>query len=309
MAEQVEIERLLKLGSLSDSEISRRAAFLAEDIKLIGFETFRLSARPYPLQNRLTGEFVSVPIPEYHFGETPCSIQNAENADENKIEWFGGTGLDRGHLQFFSKVAEIGRAVIPSFWLSSAKLRTALRNPPQHLDTVEEVWWLARWEDIENIRMGVPLVEKSDRDVDWVFDVAPERLRVNLEVKRVKSDAVRHVRDRPFNQPWFSRFCANKVLPKFRESGPDEVNVLALSLFGEIDRDVQSTVADWLVKEQHLVDAIIIASREARHRSGFDQQLANEKAKRLKPYLKAPDIEDASLVFALDVPVRIPSFS
>ena len=293
-----DVERYLKLGSLDADTAHRRALILAEDINAIGFETFGLSAQLYPFPGSESG----VRLAEYHFGDTGCSANNAENPYENRIEWFGGTGIDRGNLQFFSRVCEIGRTIIPSFWLADKKLRTALRNPTQHLSTLEEVWWLTRWRSLQNIRRGVRLRSDSEKDVDWSFHISSANVRVNLEVKRVVSDAVRHARPhaRRFNSAWFSKFCAEEVLPKFRESNSNEINVLALSLFGEIDRDVQLVVSDWL-KQQSRVDAVIIASREARRRADFDPHLATEKSRILRHCFAEPDKEDASLWFVLHV--------
>ena len=148
----------------------------------------------------------------------------------------------------------------------------------------------------------------SDKDVDWSFHIPSANVQVNLEVKRYISDAVRHARPhaRKFNQASFSRFCAEDVLPKFRESTANEINVLALSLFGEIDRDVQLVVSEWL-KQQCLIDAVIITSREARRRSDFNRQLASEKSRILRHCLREYDEEDSSLWFVLDVAYELRS--
>jgi hypothetical protein len=92
---------------------------------------------------------------------------------------------------------------------------------------------------------------------------------------------------------------------KFRPSGPDEVNILGLSVFGELDRELQLVVSDWL-KSQRLVDAVLIASRESRRKSGFDAQLLNDKAKLLSPLLRPLGDEDQTLAFALEVPMQMP---
>jgi hypothetical protein len=161
------IAKLLTLGSLAEAEAIRRAPLVSEDLRWIDFDTLRLSVRPYPYRDPETGELLAIPIPEYHFGETGFSINNAENAEENVAEWFGGTGLDRGNLQLLSRVSLIARQLIPNYWRQSMSLRHALRNPPQHLNTVEEVWWLNRWHGAENIKMNHRLVDGSGADVDW----------------------------------------------------------------------------------------------------------------------------------------------
>lgn len=299
----IDLERFLKLCPLDADTARRRARILAEDIGTIAFETFRLSAQLYPFPGSESG----VRLAEYHFGETGCSVNNAENPYENRIQWFGGTGIDRGNLQLFARVCEIGRAIIPDFWLADEKLRMALRNPAKHLSTLEEVWWLSRWFGIENICREIRLRGDSKKDVDWSFQLSGANMQVNLEVKRYISDAVRHARPhaRRFSEQAFSRFCAEAVLPKFRQSSENEVNVLALSLFGEIDCDVRFTVSNWL-KQQCLVDAVIIATREARRRPAFDVHFATDKSKLLRHNLREFDEEDAGLWFDLDVAFDIP---
>jgi hypothetical protein len=64
-----QIETLLKLGSLGDNEARRRASILADNIKQIGFDTFQLSCRPYPVPSA-NGQIVPMPLAEYQFGDT-----------------------------------------------------------------------------------------------------------------------------------------------------------------------------------------------------------------------------------------------
>jgi len=318
-----QIEMLLRLGSLDCAEASRRALILSDDIKRIGFETFRLSCQPYPIPSMDVRRVIPVPLPEYHFGDTGFSVQNARNTHDDFAKWIGGTGLDRGHLQFFSKVSEMGHRIIPQIWLGARKLRLELRNPSQHLDTLEEVWWLGRWLGMKEIRYGKPMRDDLTPDVDWQFVIANTSffpgLKVNLEVKRLKKDNLRHSQRRDMQPRDFAQFCREQVLRKFRPSLPDEVNVLAISLFGEIDRNVQIVVSDWLLSDENsdsrcasnekLIDAVLLATRESRRRSSFDVQFRNEKAALVKSHLRGPDAEDESFFFFLDVACSNPEFS
>lgn len=309
-----QIETLLKLGSIDGPEAHRRASVLANDIKQIGFDTFQLSCRPYPVP-LADGRIIATPLPEYHFGDTGFSVQKARNSQDDFPTWIGGTGLDRGHLQFFSKVSHIGHALIPQFW--PQKLRTELRNPTQHLDALEEVWWLGRWSGIENIRRAGRIKSDGADDIDWQFTIGSTAfssgLKVNLEVKRLKSDNMRQARGREMNPHAFAQFCSDQVLRKFRTSQTDEVNVLAISLFGEIDGNVQRVISDWLLSSANsdshnaqLIDAVLLVTRESRRRSSSDKQLRNEKARLIKSYFRGPDAEDESFFFVFDVPVKIP---
>ncbi len=258
-----------------------------------------------------------MPLAEYHFGDTGFSVDKARNSHDDFSTWIGGTGLDRGHLQFFSKVSQIGHSLIPELW--PKKLRAELRNPTQHLDTLEEVWWLGCWSGIENIRRAAHIKPGFADDIDWQFTIgsagSTSGLKVNLEVKRLKSDNTRQARGREMNAHEFAQFCRDQVLKKFRPSHDDEVNVLAISLFGEIDGNVQRVISEWLLSNENrdsddspLIDAVLLATRESRRRSSFDRQLRNEKAHLIKSYFRGPDAEDESFFFVFDVPVKIPGF-
>jgi hypothetical protein len=48
--------------------------------------------------------------------DTGFSVHKARNSHDDFSTWIGGTGLDRGHLQFFSKVSKLGHSLIPEYW-------------------------------------------------------------------------------------------------------------------------------------------------------------------------------------------------
>jgi hypothetical protein len=301
----------LRLGPLDEGEVLHRAAVLVEDIKRIRFKTFRLSSAIYPYPDLILGSVVPKPLAEYHFGDTNFSVQKAVNALDDPATWFGGPGLDRGHLQFFSKASRIAHHVIPEFWIGSRALRENLRNPTQHLDTLEEVWWLARWKRLkrDGIRMAKKLSPELKGDVDWQIDLPGLEMTVNMEVKRLKSDVVRAARNLEFDAHRFTQFCRKDLLPKFRPSGDREVNVLALTLFGEIDPQVNDVLSAWLVDEGSLIDAIIVTSHHPLHGGLFYLHFANRKAESLMSELVPPDDEDRSMWFPIDLTYSIPGLT
>jgi hypothetical protein len=306
------VAKLLELGGFEHCEAIRRAKLVVEDLNWINFEKFALSCESFPLYDERTGKTISFPIPEYHFGETGFNINNAENSKTNKPEWFGGTGLDRGSLALLSHVSVAARQHISQYWRHSKKLRESLCNPRQHLSVVEEIWWLDQWYGIEGVKMNYQLKEDSKKDVDWSLLFFDGTLRVNLEVKRIIRDCMRHARGIDFFKGRFSEFCEEEVVQKFRNSRSNELNILAVSLFGEIDREVQLTVSDWLRSEQNLslgeplIDGIVLATREGRRHSQLDTQLYTEKSNIVKHLLKPFSKEDSCLTFVLKCPVSIP---
>ena len=71
-----QIETLLKLGSLDDAEAHRRTSILADDIEQIGFDTFQLSCRPYPVLSA-NGESSQL---EHRMGETRRNARTRRQA-------------------------------------------------------------------------------------------------------------------------------------------------------------------------------------------------------------------------------------
>ena len=203
----------------------------------------------------------------------------------------------------------IARELLPTIWLKSGKLRSCLCDPAQHLNTVEEICWLDRWMEPKNIEFSKNVRSDANTDVDWQFCLGEDSqnpIVVNLEVKRLIGDVLRHVRGRHFKLEWFERFCRESVIPKFKPSQEHEVNVLALSLFGEINREVQFVIGRWLSQHQGIIDAVLVTSREARRRSCFDWHFRNQKASRLKGFMREPSAEEQSWIFDLLVPINIP---
>jgi hypothetical protein len=124
-------------------------------------------------------------------------------------------------------------------------------------------------------------------------------LKVNLEVKRPKSDNTRQARGREMNAHEFAQFCREQVVRKFPPGRPDEVNVLGISPFGEINANVQRVISGWLLSDENcgsdgapLTDAVLLATRESCRRASSDRQLRNEKARLIKTHFRGPDTPD-----------------
>jgi hypothetical protein len=82
---------------------------------------------------------------------------------------------------------------------------------------------------------------------------------VNLEVKR-RIDVLR-TGGEPLNPiDLFEAGVIKDGRSKFRPSQPDEINVLGITLIGEIDHEVQQQAESWL-QTRNDVDAIILFSR------------------------------------------------
>src|SRR6266478_1976561 len=124
---------LLRLRIPNDTA-TRRAAMVVEDMKRIGFE---LNIEVPRAALRLHANGLRVPI-HYLIPDTGWTVNRREPS--HALE---GTHLDHGDLVRLSKVCEIGRRLIPNEW--PTRFRHELTNSLQHLDAVNEVWWLSRF--------------------------------------------------------------------------------------------------------------------------------------------------------------------
>jgi hypothetical protein len=295
--------------SLADKdECMRRAIVMSEDIEMIGMPFFRLSSQCYPFPDLDSGRVRSLHLGEYHLGDTGFSVEKATNGRDNPATWRSGAGLSWGHLEFFSLVSLLGHHVIPDLWLSNSALRSKLRNPKQHLDTLEEVWWLGRWRQLKKrgISMDKKLRPTSKRNVDWQLQLPVSGVTVNLEVKRMKKD---------FDSHTFAAFCESDLLPKFAESSEGEVNVLALTLVGQMfhpffetaEPTVNEVLEQWLAS-QTKIDAILVTARSQYGRNELYLHFRNKKARNLGDELLGLRDDERGMWFPIMATYELPGF-
>lgn len=255
----------LEIAGVAPDSAREGAARVLDDIRRFGLAGFRLGER---FQTRLG------PVVEYVFGSTAYSIENArpQNAPNFRQSAYGVTQLNSENILFLYRVSEIAHQFIPELWLNpSEDLRGKVGAPKQHLDSLNEIWWLACWKGAFSVQPDVRLIEGSEMDIDWrlAWDFGfGSELAVNLEVKR-RADIFRMVGAEFDFREIFEAGVIKDGRSKFRPSGPSEVNVLGITLLGEIDHDVQKEAAEWL-KTRDDIDAILLFTRFSVRKSAFD---------------------------------------
>lgn len=266
----------------------QRAIWVVEDLKWISLKVFQPHVEYSGVVDTVTQK--ELPLVEYGFGETPFSINNAANTRDKKSTSIGGTMLDRGNLQFLSIVSEIGHRFLADTWLKDEDLKHYLSDPHKHLAALNEIWWLGRFPTAVEITSRHKM-HSGSQDIDWRFRLEGTDTWINLEIKNRPKDASRHAHG--------IQLGANKwlkgVVDKFAQSSSNELNVVALTLFGPIDRHVQDQVSQWLVKHP-VIDAILIWSHEGRNQSAFDKQIGTPKAELLKAGLILEPLEELNIV-------------
>lgn len=218
-------------------------------------------------------------------------------------------------LLYLSKVSEIGQTVIPHLWLSNRRLRDDICRPTQHLDTLNEVWWLSRWQGIDAgsvqreylARRDEHNLRKKDRaTMDWRFTVLGDQVAINLSVKNRPSTMGSEVLDKRVYL--FDR----KEPDAFGESATDEINVLAITAYhgGWITRNQQDAMIDEYFNnlDRQVIDAVALSVRcgsqgFSEDRLYFPQgRNLDKKDLILKAVFKPMDAEDHSKLGVITYP-------
>ena len=199
---------------LSPDEAARRARAISEDMAAVGFGV----ARSFEISDEEWLARGARPQAEYVLPATPFSI-NASNGDQA----MEGSHLTRGNLLRLSQAVELGRKWLPELWPKgfAAQLLGA-----EHLDTLNEIWWLKFWRSLVSVRRG-PKANRGAPDADWLltFHDGLADCTINLEVKRRTGNI----------NAWFKHanptVSLSKVGKKFQPVGPETANLVALTIY------------------------------------------------------------------------------
>jgi hypothetical protein len=239
------IAALLRLR-LPDDCAKQRAALVVEDMNRI---RFKLNLEVPSTALRLHAKGLRVPI-HYLIPDTGWTVNRKEPS--HALE---GTHLDHGDLVRLSKACDIGRRLVRNEW--PTRFQHGLKNPVQHLDTINEVWWLSRFVNPTDI-------QKADRASrggplpDWCFTVkgGNTAVRVNLEVKRRCGDIKRHLRLRKRSDLF------DDIASKFPNRSLTGINVGAVTIYSAIKDELEEHARQW-IEDHPTVDALILWSEQS----------------------------------------------
>jgi hypothetical protein len=139
-----EIYAALKMRPWMEASVVReRADALHALLSALRWDRFKIEP---PEGIPIPGRAERYPIVHNTFGDVRRSIENARNpfAAKRALSEMEGTGIDREDIHYFAKICLIGEGLIPHLWPADPILQRALRATDTHLDTLNEVWWLAR---------------------------------------------------------------------------------------------------------------------------------------------------------------------
>lgn len=302
-------------GVLSDETLMKRAEWLKSDLEALALPDFSILPTRWI---EPPGSGVRFPLVEYRFGKSDHDLNRADSPVKvpKNVNAMTGKGLDREDLLYLSKVSEIGHSLIPEIWPSLPSLKANLRLPTQHLDTLNEVWWLSRWHGIDRGSVehehvartdDLNLAKKSPSRVDWKFTVLGGQITLHLEVKNRRGSKG----SAPFNKGIY--LFDGHPEEAFGVSGPDEINVLAITSYhaGWItEQEEASLVSAYLDGlERPVVDAVALAVKGG---TGSYEKLffpvgrnPEKKDLILKAVLRPMDTEDHAFIGVIEFPMSL----
>ena len=236
---QSDIEKSLSFY-LPGDEAARRAQWVFQDMQKIGFE-LRLSTENPPAMWEHLGV---VRQTEYVI---PPSGFDINSADDNAA--LSGSFVTCGNLLRLSQCVKLGREHLPAIWPHEFAKKLLGR---EHLDTLNEIWWLKFWRSIEHVERA-PKTDPNAPDFDWLVRVRDgfANCQINLEVKRRTGNLNQHFkRGRP-------TVSVSKIEKKFGPVPDDVANVAALTAFFPVADDALRSVMDWFQQQPHLHGLLI----------------------------------------------------
>ncbi|MBE2180293.1 MAG: hypothetical protein IAE97_07460 [Chthoniobacterales bacterium] len=247
-----------------DREIAAaRAPLVIDFMERVGLEK-RLTHHPWPAPRQI----------EFFTGDESSSIDNADLDSlvidpPSKTAWHGGTWLDTAPLTYLARVCDIGQQKLGNNWVEIFKKR--LRNREDLLNVLNEIWWLGCWRGTFKVDTSPKAVSGGNNDWRLIFD---DGFSLNLQVKRRKNDVRRAV------DPMFPvQGLFDKVSHRFAKSGPNEVNVGTVTIYGGITDAVLRCLDDYFApRNSELLGETEQSTRETSDRKPKEDKSTNVDA-------------------------------
>lgn len=247
----MEVKRALRwaLGSdgiplLNDEQAQIRANAIARELPLTGFALKIKAWR----NSTSSGELCAYPTYEIR---DPRYDMNSVGPGEKGQFAINGPGLSEGDLLRLGRACEIMAAFFPCKW--PKETRDQINDPQAHLDTIEEILWLGRFNGVQNVHPNVK--QPNGKNVDWGFDACTQP--VQIEVKNLRREYIGAVDPDFHSRAHASWYEALKG--KFSRDHKGSLNIACVTTFLEPEAHLAERASE-LLKAPENIDAIIIWS-------------------------------------------------
>ncbi|MGH7945786.1 MAG: hypothetical protein ACREH8_00380 [Opitutaceae bacterium] len=247
---------------LNAADAEQRARDVAEDMAAVGFVLQEDRSVP-PEKWQALGARAQA---EYLLPKTEFDL-NGKDPDKA----MEGSLLTRGNLLRLSQVVGLGRKWLPGLWPGAFQVSLLGR---EHLDAVNEVFWLKFWHGLGAVRRG-PKANAAEPDTDWQLTLRFGELEntVNLEVKRRTGNL----------NAWFKKRVPRVSMAKVgHKLKPGDERTLNLAAIYRVKEKVQRSPA---------LDGVVIWIEDNRGGKALLKIFKDEK-RWAEALVKEPDPED-----------------
>jgi hypothetical protein len=244
---------------LAKDQAQRRAKAIKEEVEALGFD---LQVSPWK-NVTLTGELH--PYPAYQLDDPRYDLDAVEPGGKGQFA-VNGPGISCGDLLKFGRACELKQEFLGTRW--PKELKDNLLDPQSHLDAVEEVLWIGRFQGVRDVRCKV--VQPNGKDVDWAFVAYTQPIQVEVKHRRKECTGIIDGAHRGRGFPsWYQDFDG-----KFSRDAHGSLNIACVTTYFDTDEAIRER-ADELLNRGDPIDAIVIWSchcRTSNHLTIFSQR-------------------------------------
>jgi len=229
---------------LSEEEAQQRASAITAEVTNLGFDL-----RVFAWKNvGSTGNLV--PYPAYYLDDPRYDLNTIGPGEKGQFA-INAPGISCGDLLKLGRACELKQKFLGNRW--PKEIKHNLLDHQSHLDAVEELLWIGRFQGVQGVQPKVLL--PSGKDMDWAFSACTQPIQIEVKNRRREStgsiDGAHAGRSYP---SWFDDFAA-----KFSRGRSNCLNIACVTTYFDPD-DALRERANELLSQDEAVDAVVIWS-------------------------------------------------
>lgn len=229
---------------LSKEEAQHRARVIAAEVTNLGFDL-----RVFAWKNvGPTGK--PVPYPAYDLADSRYDLNTIGPGEKGQFA-INAPGISCGDLLKLGRACELKQSFLGHRW--PKEIKHNLLDHQSHLDAVEELLWIGRFQGVQDVQHKVPL--PSGKDMDWAFNACTQPIRIEVKNRRREStgsiDGAHAGRSYP---SWFADFSG-----KFARDRSNCLNIACVTTYFDPDDALRERAEELLTRDE-AVDAVVIWS-------------------------------------------------